>query len=179
MSNGEKLYGVMAEFETSREILHAARRARAEGYTKMDAHTPHNVEGLADAVGFSKSHISLFILVFALIGGTIGLVLQYWVSVVTYPMNVGGRPLASWPAFIPTAFEITILSGVIGGLIGLFVLNRFPQPYHPVFNVPEFDRASQDRFFLVIEAEDPKFDLEATRQFLESMDPWGVYDVEA
>lgn len=174
----EKIYGLMAEFESARDILLAARRARAEGYTKMDAFTPHNVDGLADAVGFHKTRMPLIILICGLVGGTIGLVLQYWISAITYPINVGGRPMASWPAFIPTAFELMVLTAAVCGFFGLLAVNRLPEPYHPVFNVPEFERASQDRFFLLIESVDPRFDLEGTRLFLESLDVRGVYDVE-
>ncbi len=178
MIAGNEIYGLMAEFDSDRDILLAARRAQEAGYTRMDACTPHPVEGLADAVGYRKTRVPVIALSGGAIGGAIALLLLYWINVITYPINVGGRPMASWPAFIPPTFELTVLCASLAALFGMLALNRLPQPYHPVFNVPEFERATQDRFFLVIEASDPRFDVEQTRRFLESLNPLGVYDVE-
>ncbi len=171
------MYGLLAEFDTPERLLTAARRARAEGYRRMDAYTPMPVEGLAEAVGLGRSRVPLIVLLGGLTGCFGGFFLQWWIAVLDYPINVGGRPLNSWPSFIPVTFELTILLSAISAMVGLFALCRLPRPHHPVFNVPEFERASQDRFFLCIEARDARFDAEATRRFLEGLGPRGVKDV--
>jgi hypothetical protein len=172
------LYGLMAEFTSPEALLAAARRAYAEGYRRMDAYSPFPVEGLAEAIGFRKNLLPLIVLIGGFIGAAGGFYLQYWISVVDYPLNIGGRPLNSWPAFIPVTFELTILSAALSAVLGLLALNGLPMPYHPVFNVERFELASRNRFFLCIEARDPKFDREATRRFLEGASPQGVYEVE-
>jgi Protein of unknown function (DUF3341) len=172
------IYGLMAEFDTAENLLAAAQRTYAEGYRRMDAYTPLPVEGLAEALGFRKTRIPLIVLLGGLTGCLGGFFLQYYVAVLDYPINVGGRPLNSWPSFIPVTFELTILAAALSALFGLLVLNRLPMPYHPVFNVPRFELASRDRFFLCLEARDPRFDREGTRRFLEGFNPRGVYDVE-
>ncbi len=171
------MYGLLAEFATPEKILEAARRARGEGYRRMDAYTPMPVEGLAEAIGLGKSRVPLIVFLGGLTGCLGGFFLQWWIAVVDYPINVGGRPLNSWPSFIPVTFELTILLSACAAIGGLFALCRLPWPHHPVFNVPEFERASQDRFFLCIEAADPRFDPQATRRFLEGLGPHGVKDV--
>ncbi len=171
------MYGLLAEFDTPERLLTATRRARAEGYRRMDAYTPMPVEGLAEAVGLGRSRVPLIVLLGGLTGCFGGFFLQWWIAVLDYPINVGGRPLNSWPSFIPVTFELTILLSAISAMVGLFALCRLPRPHHPVFNVPEFERASQDRFFLCIEARDARFDAEATRRFLEGLGPRGVKDV--
>lgn len=172
------IYGLMAEFENPEDLLTATRRAYAEGYRRMDAYTPLPVEGLAEALGFHDTRVPLIVLIGGLLGCLGGFFLQYWTMAVDYPLNVGGRPLNSWPAFIPVTFELTILVAALSAAFGLLALCGLPMPYHPVFNVRRFELASRNRFFLCIEARDPRFDLEGTRRFLEGLEPRGVYDVE-
>jgi hypothetical protein len=178
MKPGPTIYGLMAEFESPNDLVAAAHKAYAEGYRKMDAYTPFPVEGLAEALGFGRTRVPLIVLIGGIIGCLGGYFLQYWISVIDYPINVGGRPLNSWPAFIPVTFETAVLVAALSAVLGTLALNGLPQPYHPVFNVPRFRLATRDRFFLVIEAADPKFDLETTRLFLKSLNPCEVYDVE-
>src|SRR5216683_5486970 len=162
-------YGLMAEFKTALEILEATRRARQEGYRHMDAYTPYPVEGLATELDLPRTRVPLVVLIGGMVGAGGGFFLQYWAMAIDYPFNVGGRPLNSWPVFIPITFEMLVLVAALAALFGMFFLNRLPQPYHPVFNVPQFARASQDRFFLCIEATDPRFDRQTTKAFLESL----------
>jgi hypothetical protein len=173
------LYGLMAEFDTPDALLQAARRAFEQGYRRMDAYTPFPVEGMAEAIGFSSSRVALVVLIGGIVGCLGGFYLQYWVHVIDYPLIIGGRPLNSWPAFVPVTFELTILVAALAAFFGVLALNGLPMPYHPVFNVEQFELASRNRFFLCIEAADPKFDLENTRSFLEELSSRGVYDVES
>ena len=178
MSRRVPLYGLMAEFADPTAAVQAARRARESGYRRMDAYTPYPIEEMAEALGYhSRGRLPRLVFLGGLMGAAGGFLLQYWTSVIHYPLNVGGRPLNSWPAFIPITFEITILVAALTAVLGMLALNGLPQPYHPVFNVPEFALASRDRFFLCIEAADPRFDDAATRRFLESLQPTGVYSV--
>ncbi len=170
-------YGLMAEFETPTALVEAAHRARLAGYKKLDAYTPIPLHELDEALDLKRTRLPLLVLLGGIFGCIGGFGLAYWVSVFAYPMNVGDRPLNSWPQFIPVTFETTVLGAALTAFIGMWALNRLPQPYHPVFNVPAFDRASTDRFFLVIEQTDPRFDASATRQFLEDLHPVGVNDV--
>jgi hypothetical protein len=171
------LFGLMAEFEEHEELLEAARRAYSEGYRRMDAYSPFPVEGLSEALGLEQSSIPLFTLAGGIIGG-LGAYFMEWISMAKlYPINVGGRPMNSWPNFIPVTFELTVLIASVSAFVGVFVLCRLPQPHHPVFNVPEFERASNDRFFLCLDADDPKFDLGETRKFLESLKSCKVTEV--
>jgi hypothetical protein len=172
------LYGVMAEFADPEALLAAARRAYAEGYRRMDAYSPFPVDGLAEAIGFQRNLLPPIVLIGGILGAAGGFFLQYWISVIDYPLNIGGRPLNSWPSFVPVTFELTILLAALCAVLGLLALNGLPMPYHPVFNVERFELASRNRFFLCIEAQDPKFDRDATRRFMESASPQGVYDVE-
>ncbi len=172
------IYGLMAEFANAEDLLAAARRAHTVGYRRMDAYTPLPVEGLAEAIGFHRTRIPSIVLLGGLAGCLGGFALQYWAAVIDYPINVGGRPLNSWPAFIPVTFELTILVAALLAVFGLLALCRLPMPYHPVFNVPRFELASRNRFFLCIEARDPRFDREGTRRFLEGLASRGVYDVD-
>jgi hypothetical protein len=167
----------MAEFDQPEALLNAAWRARSEGYDAMDAYTPMPIEGLAEAVGFRSNWVQRLVFIAGLLGATGGFTLCWWMAGVAYPHNVGGRPLVSWPAYIPITFESMVLIACLTAVIGMLAMNGLPRPYHPVFNVEQFARASRDRFFLCIEASDPKFDLEATRAFLEGLHPLGVTDV--
>ena len=178
MREQSAIYGLMAEFDTPQDLLAAAKRAHAEGYRRMDAYTPFPVEGLSEAIGFHHTRLPLLVLLAGLFGAVVGFASQYYVTVIDYPLNVGGRPLNSWPAYIPITFEVTILFAALTAVVGMIALNGLPMPYHPVFNVPAFGAASRDRFFLCIEARDPQFDLHRTRQFLQGLGSQGVYDVE-
>ncbi|MGA3185604.1 MAG: DUF3341 domain-containing protein [Bryobacteraceae bacterium] len=173
-----KLYGLMAEFDEPESLLEAARRAREAGYRHMDAYSPMPVEGLAEAVGFRTSMVQRLVFTAGVLGAAGGFTLCWWMTVIAYPHNVAGRPLNSWPAYIPITFEMMVLLSCLTAVVGMLVLNGLPQPYHPVFNVARFEHASRDRFFLCIEATDPKFDVLATRQFLEQLDTKGVTEVE-
>ena len=173
------LHGLMAEFEEPEQLIAAANRAYAAGYRKMDAYSPMPVEGLAEAIGFKRNWVSLVVLIGGLAGCIGGFSLLWWICMVAYPHNVGGRPFNSWPAFIPITFECTVLLAALSSVIGMLAMNKLPMPYHPVFNVHSFaERASVDRFFLCIEATDPKFDLEQTRAFLIELNPEEVAEVE-
>lgn len=172
------LFGLMAEFEEHDQLLEAARRAYAEGYRSMDAYSPFPVEELAEALGHEYTPIPLITLIGGIVGGLGGYFMEWFAMARLYPLNVGGRPHNSWPNFIPVTFELTVLIASLSAFIAVLVLNKLPRPNHPVFNVPEFERASIDRFFLCIEADDPKFDLDATREFLQSLKPHKVVEVE-
>ena len=171
-------YGLMAEFETPEDLLDAAKKTYSAGFRRMDAFSPVPIHGLAAAIGFHRTNLPVLTFVCGLLGAVCGYGLQYWVHVIDYPINIGGRPLHSGPSFIPVTFELTILFAGIGTFVGLWIANRLPMPYHPVFNVPEFARASQDRFFLCIESEDPMFDAEETRAFLQSLTPVNISNVD-
>jgi hypothetical protein len=170
-------YGLMAEFENPTELVAAANAARLEGYRRMDAYSPIPIEELHEALGFHHTKLPLLVLIGGILGGLAGYGLQYWSSALEYPMNVGGRPFHSWPQFIPVTFEMTILGAALTAVFGMIVLNGLPMPYHPVFNAPRFALASRNRFFLCIEARDPKFDREGTLQFLDGLNPRGVSEV--
>jgi Protein of unknown function (DUF3341) len=172
------LYGLMAEFDTPEALVEATRRAYADGYRKMDAYTPMPVDGLPEALGSTRTWVSTLVFLGGLSGCVGGFFLMYWISCIAYPLNVGGRPLYSWPAYIPPTFECTVLLASLTAVVGMLALNGLPQPYHPVFNVPRFQLASQDRFFLCIEADDPHFNLEATKSFLAGLSPAEVSEVE-
>ena len=173
----EGLYGVIAEFHDAQSLLDAAVAARGAGYTSMDAFSPFPIHGLAEAVGFHKSRLSAVVLTMGLLGGIGGFLMCWYANVISYPLNIGGRPYNSWPAWIPIVFECAILLAAFGAVFGMLALNGLPMPYHPVFNVRRFDSASRDKFFLVIQARDPKFRLDEARQFLQSLGPREVTDV--
>jgi Protein of unknown function (DUF3341) len=172
------LYGLLAEFDTPEELVAATRTVTAAGYTRTDGFSPFPIHEMSEALNFRERKVAPIILA----GGIIGLIggwgLEYWTQVIAYPLNIGGRPFNSWVSFIPPAFETTILVAAFSAVIGMLALNGFPHPYHPVFNAPRFERASQDKFFLVIEAADPRFDLEQTRAFLTGLNPHDVVEVE-
>lgn len=177
MATRSSVYGLMAEFDDPTTLVAATDRAHHEGYRRLDAYSPFPIEELHEALGSPQSRLPLIVLIGGLFGCVGGYGLQYWVSVIAYPVNVGGKPLHSWPAFIPVTFECTILAAALAAVFGMLALNGLPTPYHPVFNVPRFALASRNRFFLVIEATDKKFELEETRRFLEALNPSEVTTV--
>ena len=171
------IYGLMAEFETPTELVEACKAAYAEGYREMDAYSPFPIEEASEAIGVHRSAVPLVTLLGGLLGGLSGFALQYWNNVIDYPLNIGGRPYDSWPAFIVPTFEMTILFAGLVGTFGMFAMNGLPRPYHPVFNVDQFSKVTRDRFFLCVEATDPRFDLAATQQFMERLKPLSISEV--
>ena len=171
------IYGMMAEFDTPGDLVSAARRTYEAGYKKIDAYTPFPIEELSEAIGFHRNSVPLVVLIGGILGGCSGFGLQYWIHVINYPLNIGGRPLNSWPAFVVVTFEMTILFAGIFAVLGMLALNGLPMPYHPVFNVPRFAFASKDRFFLIIFSSDPRYDTAGTRLFLESLGPRSIAEV--
>jgi hypothetical protein len=167
----------MAEFDNPTALVHAARRAREEGYRKLDAYSPFPIEELNDALHLHKNKLPLIVLIGGLVGLVCGYMMQYYVTVIYFPINIGGRPLNSWPAYIIITFEMTILLAALSAVFGLLGLCGLPTPYHPVFNVPRFALASRNRFFLCIEATDPLFDRRKTSEFLETLEPSEVTEV--
>ncbi len=172
------LYGVIAEFTGAPALVEATRRARAEGYVVLEAYTPYPIEELNDLIGHGPSRVPLLVLIGGILGGLGGFFLQYWTAAVDFPENIGGRPLNSWVAFIPITFECTVLVAGIAATLGMLILNGLPMPYHPVFNVPRFQLASRDRYFLMILARDPKFRAGDTFRFMETLGAVHVEDVE-
>ena len=168
----------MAEFDGPEPIVTAAERAHKEGYRKMDAYTPFPIEELPEALGHHKRLLPWIVLAGAMLGGLAGYALQYFATVLYYPINVGGRPLHSGPAVLPVTFELTVLGGAVAAVVGMLALNGLPMLYHPVFNAPRFERASRDKFFLCIEATDPRFSRNDTRNFLVSLGASEVIEVD-
>lgn len=173
-----KLYGLIAEFDNPDDLVAAARQAYSAGYRKMDAYSPLPVHGLAEAIGFNRRELPLLVLLGGLAGAIGGFGLMYWISVVDYPLNIGGRPLNSWPAYIPITFETTVLFAAFAAVFGMLALNGLPMPHHPIFNAPRFAMATHSSFFLCIEAEDPKFHATETREFLAGLHSREVTEVE-
>jgi hypothetical protein len=170
-------YGMMAEFDSATALVAAARKTHEAGYRKIDAYSPFPVEELAEAIGFHTNRVALVTLIGAIIGGLSGYLMQYWISVIDYPVNIGGRPEHSWPSFIVITFEMTILFGGISAVFGMLALNGLPMPYHPVFNVPRFAMATKDRFFLIVFSTDAKYKPAEVRQFLEGLEPRSISEV--
>ena len=162
-------YGLMAEFETPTDVVAAARRVHEEGYRRIDAFSPYPIEELSEAIGVHTTKLPVIVLIGGIVGLIAGYLMQYYTHVIDYPLNVGGKPFHSWPAFIPITFECVVLGAGLSAVFGMLALNGLPEPYHPVFNTPNFALATRDRFFLAIEATDPKFDEAKTRAFLESL----------
>ena len=171
-------YGLMAEFDNPSDAVAAARRVYEEGYRRIDAFSPYPVEELSEAIGVHKTHMPLIILIGGLGGGLLAFLMQLYIEVFDFPINVGGKPYYSWPAFVPVTFECTVLGAALFAVFGMLALNGLPEPYHPVFNVPTFALASRDRFFLLVQSNDPKFDREETRAVLSGLGAREVSDVE-
>ena len=170
-------FGILAEFEDADALIEASRRTHEAGFRQFEAYSPLPVDGLAEAVGFHRSRMPLVVLIGGIVGFLSGWGLQYYVSVINYPLNIGGRPLNSWPSFIPVIFEMTVLFAALSAVLGMLAMNGLPRPHHPLFAIPQFDRATQDRFFLCILARDPAFHPHSTRQFLERLGPVEIIDV--
>lgn len=173
------IYGVVGEFKTPQDLIHAAAKAREAGYRRMDAYSPFPVEGLPEALGLRRSLVPTVTLIGGLLGGLTGFGFQYWASAISYPENIGGRSLNSWPAFIPVTFELTVLGAALFAVFGMLAMNRLPQPHHPLFNVDRFQKhASSDRFFLCLQANDPKFNLAEVARFLQGVSAQHVSEVK-
>lgn len=177
MASPQPYYGLLAEFAEPEDLVAAAQAVHQQDYRYVEAYSPYPVEGLAESLGFTRSRMPMLVLIGAILGGIGGYYLQYWISVDEYPLNIGGRPLNSWPAFIPVTFECTILVAALFAVLGMLALNGLPQPHHPLFNVPEFEHASTDRFYLAIRSDDPQFHSTRTRQLLEELGPQAIYEV--
>jgi hypothetical protein len=173
-----EIYGLVAEFESADALLVATKRAAEEGYRQLEAYSPFPIDGLAEALDFRRTLVPFIVLLGGIVGGAGGFFMEWFSATIHYPINVGGRPLFSWPSFIPVTFELTILVAAISALLGMLALNKLPMPYHPLFNVERFTQASQDRFFLCIEASDSRFDRQGTKQFLAGLTSMVVYEVE-
>lgn len=174
----ETPYGLLAEFDSPAALTAAAKKAREEGYTALDAYSPYPMHELMETISLKRSKVPLITLIGGAIGALTGFFLQYWTQVSVYPMNVGGRPHNSWPSFIVVTFELTILFAALSAVVGMIALNKLPMPYHPVFNADNFLKASQDGYFLVVEADDPKYDRHGTEEFLKSVHAIEVVEVE-
>jgi Protein of unknown function (DUF3341) len=172
------VYGLLAEFDTPGALVAAAKRVYTEGYRRMDTFSPYPLEEAWEAMGVHDRRLSAIVLGGGLLGLLTGVGLQEWVHGIAYPMNIAGKPLNSWPQFVPVAFELTILFAALAAVIGMIVLNGLPMPYHPVFNVPRFEHASRDKFFLLIESTDPKFDRQRTLELLKGLDPSEINEVQ-
>jgi Protein of unknown function (DUF3341) len=173
----DPVYGIMAEFDSAQALIDAAKQTHQAGYQKIDAYSPFPIEGLAEEIGFHHNLVPLVVLIGGIVGGLTGYLMQYWISVVDYPLNIGGKPPHSWPAFIVITFEMTILFAALSAVLGMLALNGLPMPYHPVFNVPRFALASRDRFFLIVFSSDPKYDPAGTRRFMEGLTPRSISEV--
>jgi hypothetical protein len=173
-----RLYGVMAEFDNPTDLVAAARRTYQAGYRRINGYSPYPIEELSEAIGFTHTSLPIIVLIGGILGGLGGFFMQYWMEVINYPLNVGGKPYNSWPAFIPITFECTILCAAFAAVFGMLALNKLPQPYHPVFNAPNFALATRDSFFLVIEASDRKFQHDLVVEFMKGLGAKDLVDVE-
>lgn len=178
MSQAEKYYGLLAEFDSAEELIQAAKQTHIAGYRDIDAYSPFPIEGLSEVMGFRKTAVPLTVLMAGICGGLGGFAMQYYAAVISYPLNIGGRPLNSWPSFMPITFELTVLSAAFGAVFGMLIMNGLPRPHHPLFAVPRFGLASRDKFFLCIEATDAQFDRQTTEKFLHDLKATEVTEVQ-
>ncbi len=174
----KKVYGLLAEFDTPTQLVAAAEKVRDAGYKKTDAFSPFPLHEIDEALGIKRSILPFLVLGGGITGLLSGIGLQYFVHVLDYPIIVGGRPFFSIPSFVPVSYELTILLAAFTAVFGMIALNGLPQPYHPVFNVPRFALATREKFFLLIERKDAKFDYDQTKTFMESLNPQEVFDVD-
>ena len=172
-------WGLVAEFETADGLIEATKTAKAAGYNRMDGYSPYPLPEVADALNFPRSEIGAVMFVGGMCGALFGLFMQAFATAIDYPVVVAGKPYFSLPMYVPIMWELLVLTASLTGTIGLFALCGLPQPYHPLFNVPQFERATRDRFFLAIEATDPQYDPAKTKAFLESLSPASVAEVPA
>lgn len=172
------LHGLMAEFDTATELVDAARAVRDAGYRRTDAFSPFPIHEMDEALGIKRSILPVLVFFGGITGLLLGISLQVFVHFIDYPLNIGGRPFLSWISFVPPAYELTILLAGFTAVFGMLFLNGLPRPYHPVFNVPRFSLATREKFFLLIEATDEKYEYEGTKSFLEGLNPQEVFDVE-
>jgi len=177
MNASSEQFGLLAEFADADALVAAAARVHGEGYRRFECYSPLPVEGLADAIGFRRSGLPFVVLVGGVVGCLSGIALQYWTTVIAYPLNIGGRPVFSWPSFVPVVFEMTVLFAALSAVLGMLAMNGLPRPHHPLFAIPSFDRATQDKFFLCILSVDSQYHPQTTRQFLERLGPVEVIDV--
>jgi hypothetical protein len=174
IASDPNVYGLIAEFDNPDDLLRATQDAHGRGYRQMEAYTPFPIEGLAEALGFHKNRMAAIVFLGGLAGGIGGYFMQWYSAVISFPIDVGGRPLHSWPSFIPITFEMTVLGASLAAVFGLLGLNGLPRPHHPVFNVPSFVLATRNRFFLCLQSRDPLFDSETARRFLEEQHPKSI-----
>jgi hypothetical protein len=172
-------WGLLAEFASADGLLAAARRVRESGYERAEAYSPFPVDGLAEALGFARNRVPLFTFIGGLLGGIGGFWLQWYSAVVDYPVNIAGRPLDSWPMFVPVTFELAVLGSAFAAVISMFAANGLPQLRHPLFAAPEFDLATRNRFFLCLRSDDAAFDARESRELLESLHPMHCVEVKA
>jgi len=171
-------YGLLAEFDSPAQLVAAAKKTHEAGYRRIDTFSPYPIEEAWEAIGHHDKRLSKIVLAGGITGMLSGIALQEWVHNIAYPINIAGKPLNSWPQFVPVTFELTILFAAISAVLGMIILNGLPEPYHPVFNVPRFEHASRDKFFLLVESADPKFDRAKTLDFLKTLDASEINEVE-
>lgn len=174
-----RIWGLLAEFASADDLLAAARRVHAAGFQRAEAYSPFHVDGLAEALGFRRSRVPMFTFAGGLLGGLGGFFLQWYSAVVDYPLNIGGRPLDSWPLFVPVTFEMAVIGGAFAAFLSMLVANGLPRLRHPLFAVPEFDLAMRNRFFLCLRCDDPAFEDGRARQLLEGLHPMRCLEVPA
>ena len=171
------LYALMVEFDSASSLIQAVRKVRDEGFERWDVHTPFPIHGMDDAMGIRGTQLPFLVLACGLTGLGLATLMQWWMNGVDYPFIISGKPLFGWPAAAPVTFELTVLFSAFATFFGMWGLNGMPRLHHPLFSNERFARATADRFFIVIEKRDPKFDREATRDFLATLGGTAVEEV--